>query len=329
MPIGMVVGPRHARRPEVAQGRHGTNPSTGRLSESVPPAPLLDATPECLVVVGVDGVIDFANRRAVELTGYSPRELEGRSFDSLIPWSSGDPGATPFDTLCRRADGVPVPVEVRVGTLDGPERSLIVSFRDVSDQRAGEEAKVVAEAKFRTLVEQISAITYTWTWREDEYLVLYTSPQIEPILGYTPEEWVAHPTAWYDWVHPEDRSAVIEENKRCERTAEAYSMQYRMIPRDGRIIWVEESWVVVDDEDERRVFQGVVFDITERKLAEREIAFLAHHDKLTGLPNRASFEETLEMAIMRARRHDLGVGVLYLDLDNFKLLNDSLGHQAG
>ena len=70
-------------------------------------------------------------------------------------------------------------------------------------------------------------------------------------------------------------------------------------------------------------------DITEGKNAEAQIAFLAYHDSLTGLPNRVLFEELLGISIARARRHDLGVGVIFLDLDNFKLVNDSLGHAAG
>ncbi len=77
------------------------------------------------------------------------------------------------------------------------------------------------------------------------------------------------------------------------------------------------------------MIQGVIFDISARKAAEEQVAFLAYHDKLTGLPNRVLFEEMLENAISRARRHDLGVGVIFLDLDNFKLVNDSLGHAAG
>lgn len=95
---------------------------------------------------------------------------------------------------------------MQLGRLEAPKRLFVVTLHDITELQAGIQATVKAEAKFRALVEQISAITYTWGWHDGEYLVLYTSPQIELILGYTPEEWIADPTAWYEWVHPDDRA---------------------------------------------------------------------------------------------------------------------------
>jgi diguanylate cyclase (GGDEF)-like protein/PAS domain S-box-containing protein len=300
------------------------------LARLIEPGSLLDATPECLVVAGADGQIVYANGHAEELTGFTGAELIGRPLELLV---ASDlvmlPAGSRVETVCLRADGDEIPVDAHVGRID-EHRLLVVTLLDSTELRAGRAARHDAEVKFQALVEQINAITYTWAWSDGEYFVEYVSPQLEEILGYTCQEWKAHPTAWYDWVHPEDRDAVIAENKRCEETAEPHSMGYRMICKDGRTIWVEDSWVVVEDEhDGHACFQGVVFDTSARKHAEEQIAFLAYHDKLTGLPNRHLFEEMLEAAIARARRHDLGVGVLYLDLDNFKLVNDSLGHQAG
>ena len=87
--------------------------------------------------------------------------------------------------------------------------------------------------------------------------------------------------------------------------------------------------VVRDEAGEPAFIQGVMLDITDRKNAEDQAAYLAYHDKLTGLPNRPMFEELLELSIARARRHDLAVAVVYADLDDFKLVNDSLGHEKG
>jgi diguanylate cyclase (GGDEF)-like protein len=87
--------------------------------------------------------------------------------------------------------------------------------------------------------------------------------------------------------------------------------------------------VLADQAGNPEFIQGVMLDITDRKLAEERIAFLAYHDKITGLPNRTMFDELLGLALARARRHELGVAVVTADLDDFKLVNDSLGHEAG
>ena len=97
---------------------------------------------------------------------------------------------------------------------------------------------------------------------------------------------------------------------------------------DGNEFPVELTVTTVEVEGPP-MFAAFIRDISERKRTESQIAFLAYHDKLTGLPNRAMFEQLVDMAIARARRHDWAVAVLYLDIDNLKLVNDSLGHAAG
>ena len=185
------------------------------------------------------------------------------------------------------------------------------------------------EARYRALVEHIPAVTYIDALDRTSSS-LYMSPQVEEILGYPPEEWLADPELWVKLLHPEDRERVITEHLRTNESGEPFIEEYRLLARDGLIVWIrDEAVVITDDEGVKRFWQGVMIDITDRKQAEDEVRFLAYHDRLTGLPNRTMFEEALALALARARRHDLGVAVLFLDLDNFKLVNDSLGHSAG
>jgi len=287
---------------------------------------LLDATPECLLVASPEGRVVFANRRMLELAGLE--DLVGRSLVDVLgdlpPEASGR-----FDTVCRVADGTDVPVEVRVGTVHRPEPLVVLTVRDVTELRHVREAGYEAEAKYRSLVEQIPAVVYLDPVDEDSNSI-YVSPQVIQLLGVTPDQWLTDPYCWRSHVHPEDVDRVWAEYQAAYREHVPLNHEYRMVHEDGTEKWVMEQAFPVDDEQGRPfLIQGVIFDITNRKLAEEQVAYLAYHDKLTALPNRALFEEMLDVALARARRHDLGVGVLYMDLDNFKLVNDSLGHAAG
>ncbi|HZD18928.1 MAG TPA: EAL domain-containing protein [Actinomycetota bacterium] len=186
-----------------------------------------------------------------------------------------------------------------------------------------------AHAKYRALVEQIPAIVYIDVL-DESMSTAYVSPQIETILGVTQQAYLEDPDLWYKLLHPEDKEEALAQALESWDAEGTYHQEYRLIAPDGRLVWFRDSSVVVRDEAGAPAFlHGVMLDITEQKAAEEQAAFLAYHDKLTGLPNRAMFEELLELSLARARRHHLAVAVLCVDLDDFKLVNDSLGHEAG
>jgi diguanylate cyclase (GGDEF)-like protein/PAS domain S-box-containing protein len=185
------------------------------------------------------------------------------------------------------------------------------------------------DARYGALVEQIPAIVYVDV-ADESMATTYVSPQIEALLGFTQQEYIDDPELWTRQLHPDDRKQALDTYTRGRNAGEPFTFEYRLMSTDGREVWFRDSAVVIHDENGVPAFiEGVMLDITDRKNAEEQAAFLAYHDKLTGLPNKAMFEELLSLAIARARRHDMAVAVICTDLDDFKLVNDSLGHEKG
>ncbi len=197
------------------------------------------------------------------------------------------------------------------------------------ERQRTEETRRFAEQQYRSIVEHIPAVTYIDAVNEQAAAV-YVSPQIERLLGYSRQEWLADADLWPKILHPDDRARALAENARHNETGEPFVLEYRMFTKDGRVVWVFDQASLVRDEHGAPLFShGVMLDISERKHDEEQVAFLAYHDELTGLPSRSMFEELLSLSIDRARRHDGSVAVVCLDLDDFRLVNDSLGHHHG
>jgi diguanylate cyclase (GGDEF)-like protein/PAS domain S-box-containing protein len=161
----------------------------------------------------------------------------------------------------------------------------------------------------------------------------YVSPQIEQLLGYTPAEWLNDPTLWWKRIHPDDQEQVLADEEAMTvvgTTSKTDAGQYRMITKEGRIIWVNDDAAVIRDENGTPLYwSGVLSDVTDRKVLEDQLKHQAFHDPLTGLANRALFVDRVKHALERADRESSRVAVLYFDLDDFKNINDSLGHHAG
>lgn len=157
---------------------------------------------------------------------------------------------------------------------------------------------------------------------DGRYLAL--SGACEQVLGYKPEELIGKPMI--DLVLPEDRQRTLEAARGVMVGDSLLNFENRYMRKDGRIIHLLWSarW---SDADQVRL--AVARDVTLRKHAELQLEQLAHHDALTGLPNRTLFEERLQQAMTRSKRHGHHAALLYVDLDDFKPVNDAHGHAAG
>ena len=447
----------------------------GRAARAGEPGDLLqaviDSVPDLIYVKDLDARWTRINRALADQLGLAdPADAIGHSDPDYFP--PAVVSASLADDLSVMATGVPVVDRVsRIGDMgewghwvrttkaplrdaDGQIIGLVGHSRRIASDGADMAALLAAEERYRVLVEQLPAVTYV-TAVDSDARTLYISPQVEPLLGFTPEEWLSRPGMWTELLHPADREYALEANRISNANLTPLSLEYRLLARDGRTVWVrDEAQVVfsgvgapvrwqgvmfditdrktaedelrqsqslfrtfmdnsptvafmkdaegryvyvsapmerlygislngagdqtdadifpaeaaeqnrandrrvlaagqpiefvetvaspdgitrqwlslkfpVTDPDGRRFVGGVAIDMTERTRLESELRRLAVTDPLTGLPNRALFVDRLDRALVRTRLEWEDVAVLFLDLDQFKHVNDSLGHAAG
>jgi diguanylate cyclase (GGDEF)-like protein/PAS domain S-box-containing protein len=185
------------------------------------------------------------------------------------------------------------------------------------------------ERRYRTLVEQLPLVVYIDALDAASSNV-FTSTQIEPLLGYTVEDWEADATLFVRTLHPEDRDRVLTAHARTHATHEPLSVEYRLIARDGRVVWVRDEGVVVVDEDGKPLYlQGYLLDVTAEREAQAQLRQMALYDPLTGLANRAFFHEQLQHAAALRKNGGEQTALLFMDLNHFKEVNDRFGHDVG
>ena len=240
----------------------------------------------------VDGVainnlksrITYVNQAFVKMFGYSKKELIGKGIPFIYPknqvpklekaFKATMQGGWTGELVGKRKNGELFPMVLSSSLIKNNKGTIIAHMaihRDITERKQVEKALRESEIKYRTLVEHLPAIIYTAALDESS-TTLYISPQIEKILGISPETYKADPDFWVKHLHDEDRERVLGEISRAHETEKTFASEYRMISMDGRIVWLKDEAVIVkDDKGIPLYLQGVMLDITERRKAEEAL----------------------------------------------------------
>lgn len=191
-------------------------------------------------------------------------------------------------------------------------------------RQVSEEALRNSEWRYRQLFERNLAGVYRSTF---DGRILDCNEAAARIFGFATREEALQVPATSVYFDASERDAII---KRLQQHGSLTNLEISYQRRDGSTVWVLENIALVEGHNgESSTMEGTLIDITDRKTAEQLIEYQAYHDALTGLPNRLLFRDRLMMAIAQAKRSDRHLAVMFLDIDHFKVINDTLGHTVG
>jgi PAS domain S-box-containing protein len=240
----------------------------------------MDSAVNGLAILDATGKYIYVNPAYARMIGNTTREwMLGKSWREI----SEDRNVGPMESeirdsliqtgkwigslTVRHGDGTVVPTEMSITALS--DGGTICVSRDLSQQVKAERARTEAETKYRTLIEQIAAISYIAEIGIDGRW-LYVSPQIEAIFGYSAEEWLTNSRNWIDHIPTEDHH-IVHAAEELSKRGEPFQAEYRVTRKDGKIIWVSDNAVVVPGGDSLPVMEGLIVNITDRKLLETQL----------------------------------------------------------
>lgn len=292
---------------------------------------VIESAPDGIVSFDRDGAIGTFNPGAEKLFGYSAEEVGEKRIDDLLPDLDLDEGRI-FQQLDRkgvRADGEVFPAELTVSRMEIEDRlSFIAIVRDVSARYEAQERLKESEERYALAARGANDGLWDWNLKTNS---IYYSTRWRGMIGLD-DDLSSNPEEWLGRVHSED---VVNLRRRLADHLEGrvphFECEYRIQHVNGGYRWMLTRGIAVRDDDGSATrIAGSQTDITERKRAERQLLYDALHDPLTGLPNRTYFMGRVDQARLEATRSSNRMfGLLFLDIDRFKVVNDSLGHYIG
>lgn len=272
-------------------------------------------------------LLEYTAEDLKEMTNYDFVAHSREDIDSAIQRIVGEGKGFFGERKYRRKDGTLLDVEVSGSVTSYQSKKVVCAVaRDLTKRKEAEEALKESEERFRTAFED-APIGVALVGLDRSHLRV--NHAYCKMLGYTEEELLAKPHP--EIIHPDDHEESAERIQGIlDQGVEPYALQRRYFHSDGHEVWsLSNISLIRDSEGKPRHFVCLHQDITERKALEERLEHQAFYDALTDLPNRVLVLDRLKHALARTSREDGPVAVLLLDLDNFKVVNDSLGHDAG
>ena len=285
-------------------------------------------------------IIDV-NNTALSMLGYSRDELvnhspqlvmpalDASSLDNIYRQILDDANCQKsIQTIQRDAQGVDIPVELCLSLIHEDSQSVIVvTSRDITE-RVKYERELESSKRLLLEAQHIGRFG-SWEWNLSNDRLAW-SEEVFHIFGFDSALYIPTHSKFLLQIHADDRQSVINGFNDAIKNEGRFSEEFRVLTQDGaeRVIHLQAKTYLDTHREPSRMI-GTMQDITERKNVEQRLEYLSNYDVLTGLPNRKLFRDRLEHAVLTARRKDSQIALIFMDLDQFKKVNDSLGHHVG